>query len=78
MTREGNAELNGCQNSTWWFFRGRSKSHINKTCSTQLMAKRVVKKEVLGDETMTDYQFIQFEILNEKKYAKWMDIMKIN
>jgi hypothetical protein len=27
---------------------------------------------------MTDHQFIQFEILKEKKYAQGMDKMKIN
>lgn len=60
------------------FIRGRSESHIDITCATQQMAKRVVKWEVLDDETMTDHQFIQFEIQKGKKYVKGLDKKKTN
>lgn len=44
------------------FIRGQSKSYIDVTCSTNKIQKEIRKWEVLDDETLTEHQYITFEI----------------
>nr|CAI5833253.1 unnamed protein product [Callosobruchus analis] len=55
------------------FARGESMSFIDITCSTASAARDITEWPVLQEETMSDYQFIYFEVRDRAERKKYND-----